>query len=531
MRRARFISILLLVSATLLAAQSRDLSLSRANRKALVIGNDAYTQAPPLDNATNDASDLGESLRDLGFAVTVATDVDEEAMERAIQKFTDSIQAGDVALFHYSGHGFQSEGDNYLAPVDIDTVDEIGARHHSYSTTEVHERMVGAGAALSIMTLDACRNNRFQSFRGGARGLAMPAASAEGSYVAFATAPGSVADDNPQGRNGRFSGALIAALAESGLELDQVFRRVRAKVSTATGGKQIPWSSSSVTGEFYFRIVEEAQPATASVDGTVPPAQPPGRVSPPAPVSPAVTPVGNERRAGDTSAATINGVRMEFVWVPAGEFAMGCSAGDSHCSGDESPTHRVRITKGFEMGKHEVTQAQWEAVMGSGSNPSHLKGADRPVESVSWEDVQKYISRLNQMSGDDYRYRLPTEAEWEFAARAGTTGARYGNLDAGAWNRGNSESKTHTVGGKRPNAWGLHDMLGNVWEWCQDWYGEDYYRVSPGSDPKGPAPGESRTLRGGSWVNNTWNIRASYRTGFTPSERYFVIGFRLARER
>ena len=153
-------------------------------------------------------------------------------------------------------------------------------------------------------------------------------------------------------------------------------------------------------------------------------------------------------------------LKWEFVRIPAGEFEMGCSSGDSDCLSLEKPQHHVRISKGFEMGKYLVTQAMWKSVMGT--NPSRFKGADRPVERVSWNDVQEFLQRLNTQN-DGYHYRLPTEAEWEYAARAGSTSSRYGELNAVAWYSGNSGKETHPVGQKQPNAWGLYDMLGNVW--------------------------------------------------------------------
>ena len=219
---------------------------------------------------------------------------------------------------------------------------------------------------------------------------------------------------------------------------------------------------------------------------------------------------------------------MVFVPLSEGEFVMGCAQGDGECDDVERPAHRVRITKGFEIGKYEVTQAQWEAVMGS--NPSFFKGADRPVEQVSWEDVQQFLSRLNAR-GDGYRYRLPTEAEWEYAARAGTTGKYYGELDEIAWYGGNSDWHTHPVGQKKPNAWGLYDMLGNVWEWCSDWYDWNYYRSSPEADPREPESRRYRSLRGGSWYVHPRDLRVSYRGRFPPSTRFNSLGFRCVRER
>jgi formylglycine-generating enzyme required for sulfatase activity len=186
---------------------------------------------------------------------------------------------------------------------------------------------------------------------------------------------------------------------------------------------------------------------------------------------------------------------MQFVKIAPGEFMMGCSVGDIDCNADERPIHRVQITKEFEIGKYEVTQAQWEAVMGS--NPSTMKGQDRPVESISKQEVQDFLNKLNARN-DGYRYRLPTEAEWEYAARAGSKESYAGRLDEIAWYAGNSEDETHPVGKKKPNAWGLHDMQGNVREIVSDWYASNYYNNSPVSDPAGPAAAQAgRGFRGG----------------------------------
>jgi len=220
---------------------------------------------------------------------------------------------------------------------------------------------------------------------------------------------------------------------------------------------------------------------------------------------------------------------MEFVTISAGKFMMGCSEGGSQCLGAENPRHEVTIFRNFELGRHEVTQGQYVKVMES--NPSNFMGDDRlPVERVIWNDVQSFIAKLNALS-DSYRYRLPTEAEWEYAARGGTNGPQYGNLDAIAWYRDNSESKTHTVGQKQPNGFGLYDMLGNVWEWCSDWYDESYYGSSPAVDPKGPSSGQTRVLRGGSWILSSRLARVSYRGRGGPDYQVSDVGFRVCREK
>ena len=215
---------------------------------------------------------------------------------------------------------------------------------------------------------------------------------------------------------------------------------------------------------------------------------------------------------------------MEFVWVPAGEFRMGSKS--SEAESDEQPLTRVRISRGFYLGKYEVTQAEWQAVMGSNPSPFDECGPNCPVEKVSWIDVQKFIAKLNAWEGRQ-RYRLPTEAEWEYAARAGTSGDRYGNVDVIAWYKDNSGGRLHPVGGKAPNAWGLHDMLGNVWEWV-----EDRYCTHPGgsvTDPQGPCSHWARVYRSCSPNNSARNCRAPERHGNDAGSRTSGRGFRLLR--
>jgi len=223
-----------------------------------------------------------------------------------------------------------------------------------------------------------------------------------------------------------------------------------------------------------------------------------------------------------------NSLGMEFVYIPPGTFMMGSPSSESGRDNDEKQ-HRVTLTQGYYMQTTEVTQGHWRAVMGN--DPSYFKncGDDCPVEQVSWNDVQEFIQKLNRKEGTN-KYRIPTEAEWECACRAGTSTAYcFGNsasdLSNYAWYNSNSGSKTHPVAQKQPNAWGLYDMHGNVWEWCYDWKGD--YPSGSVSDPSGPSSGEDRVLRGGSWVNYARSCRSAYRIGDTPGFRNFDLGFRL----
>jgi formylglycine-generating enzyme required for sulfatase activity len=227
--------------------------------------------------------------------------------------------------------------------------------------------------------------------------------------------------------------------------------------------------------------------------------------------------------------------------IPAGEFQMGSAGGGA----DEGPVHRVRITHAYEMGKFEVTQAQWETVMADphaqpgavrttpehvavSSTPSHFKGASLPVESVSWDDIQVFLARLNARD-HGYLYRLPTEAEWEYACKAGGKGDDSAPLGAHAWYKDNSGDRTRPVGEKQPNAWGLFDMLGNAAEWVEDWYGRDYYAEGPATDPTGPGSGSYRVFRGGCWFELAKYCSPTARKFDFPVNRQDSVGFRVVR--
>ena len=263
-----------------------------------------------------------------------------------------------------------------------------------------------------------------------------------------------------------------------------------------------------------------------------------------------------ESEAAKTRVKELN---LRWVTIPAGTFRMGCSPRDRQCSSDEDPAHVVQITRAFQMMATEVTTGQFRAwALSQGHEPPaqpewsapsmpvvpEWSAPSMPVVNVTWAESQAFCSALGG--------RLPTEAEWEYAARGGSETARYGPLDLIAWYADNSgrdrlNSKNmssegllgrlkangniaHPVAGKQPNRFGLYDMLGNVWEWCGDWYGEDYYKQEVKTDPTGPSSGEDRVLRGGSSLSVPWYVRASYRYKNSPTTRFVIIGFRCIRE-
>lgn len=268
---------------------------------------------------------------------------------------------------------------------------------------------------------------------------------------------------------------------------------------------------------------------------------------------PAILPV--QAATSDVSSRSTTGYDMtRMVLIPAGTFRMGDITGTGHKR--ERPIHQINISRSFLIGRTEVTQAQFEAVMGK--NPSHFKGPSLPVESVSWYDAVEFCNALSKLEGltpcysgsgadivCDFSangYRLPTEAEWEYAARGGTeTDFNTGNMthekaepldpamDLAGWYEGNAGMKSHAVELKKPNAFGLHDMHGNVREWCWDFYSSDYYESRPAKDPHGPAKGPRRVLRGGGWFDIAKNCRSAVRLASMPAFTDYYNGFRVVR--
>lgn len=226
---------------------------------------------------------------------------------------------------------------------------------------------------------------------------------------------------------------------------------------------------------------------------------------------------------------TVNGVTFKMVYIRGGMFAMGCtSEQESDCGETEWPVHQVTVDD-YWIGETEVTQSLWKSVMGN--NPSYFKGDNLPVEQVSFDNVQKFIKKLNDLTGKTFR--LPTEAEWEYAARGGKKSYGYNysgsqTSDDVAWYADNSNNKTHPVKGKLPNELGLYDMSGNVWEWCQDWFGK--YSSSAQINPKGPSTGSLRAIRGGAWFNGEKGCQSFNHNGGNPNKPSSGVGFRLALE-
>lgn len=314
----------------------------------------------------------------------------------------------------------------------------------------------------------------------------------------------------PGANQARPSNATLADPATVEAEYWDTIKASNSKTNFEEYLKEYPQGRYAPLARVKLRQMEEASKPSGAVGDSVDPAS-------------AAANTSSIARPGVKQGAVVkNQIGMELVSVPPGSFMMGNSNGEA----DEQPAHQVTIGQAFYMGKYEVTQAQWQSVMGN--NPSHFKDCPNcPVEQVSWDDTQKFISKLNE-SNDGFRYRLPTEAEWEYACRAGTAGDYAGSVGEMGWYLENSGNETHAVGGKRSNDWGLADMHGNVSEWCQDWY-QETYEGAPRDGSAWLSGGEqsSRVLRGGSLLNDAARLRSAYRAYGTPDYSLNDLGFRV----
>jgi formylglycine-generating enzyme required for sulfatase activity len=532
-------------------------AFSYAQQKfALVIGNEAYTGGiSRLNNPVNDANDMATALQGLGFTVDKVLNGSLDQMESAVMRLKNrlSVSKESYGFFFYAGHGVQSGGVNYLIPVGANIPSENYLRERAVSVQAMLAELNDAGNDLNVVVLDACRDNPFSwaSARGGSRGLTVVGNQPADSIIVFATSAGSTASDGT-GRNGLFTDQLLKNLRTPGLEVSEVFRLTGADVAQASNRQQIP----AVYNQFFGRAYLGTSPAasTPAVQPTPQPAPTPA----PAPATPAAPPV---RPLSDN-----------MVRINGGTFMMGSPANEPRRSNYEVQ-HRVTVSS-FFMGKYEVTQEEYETVMGT--NPSSNKGYNLPVTHVSWYDALVFCNRLSMREGlsPAYRingstdpavwgtvptssnetwnaviimagsngYRLPTEAQWEYACRAGTTTpfstgnnittsqANYnGNNPYNNNAKGTYRERTTPVGSFAPNPWGLYDMHGNVGEWCWDRW-EVSYSSGAQTDPAGPVSGTGRVSRGGAWITEGRSLRSANRGWDEPSSRFNAAkGFRLSR--
>lgn len=648
-RKIIFVVLMLTVSLNLSMANALD-------RTALVIGNSNY-KSSLLKNPVNDATDMSRVLKQLGFSVILKINAGRRDMMDALNEFGRNLVRSEIGIFYFAGHGMQIDNTNYLIPVGARVESESDVMYEGVEAGRILGKMKDAGNRLNVVILDACRNNPFaRSFRASSQGLAKMDAP-PGSILAYATSPGSLAEDG-SGRNGVYTGSLLKNLIDPGLTVQELFNQTGLDVMQKTSRKQVPWVSSTPVPRFFLargapedQNLMTAQPQKAQLYVVTDPGGgqvrimniaekyydgielDPGRYKlegakegyrtktqwvtinrpevvdvtltlTPEPSGSAVTSSTvtsveqtlqkTEKKANPVPAASMPDdnipppspsagniwkepvTGMEFVWVPGGCYMMGSpvsgktvqtnvkegslwykalaavssllpygcvSSSTSSRSNipksyyeihgyekDETPVHQVCLD-GFWMGRYEVTQGQWKKIMDS--NPSRFKsGDDFPVENVAWNDSKQFITRLNDQTGQ--QFALPSEAQWEYAARSGGKNEKYAggsHVDSVAWYSGNSGRKTHRVGTKAPNGLGIHDMSGNVREWCEDVFDENAYSRHSRNNPVITWGGSARALRGGSWINFPRNVRAAGR-GRNPADgRGSLLGFRLCLSR
>lgn len=664
--KVKFIVILLFVLTaqlslpfTTLAQKTRELVQEKSDnnqkkptdrRIALVIGNGNYQNVSKLSNPVNDARDMAETLKDLGFEVFYGEDQTVEQMKRLIKDFGAQLTKGGVGLFYYAGHGIQINNSNYLIPIEANNLREETIEFDGVDVGRVLSEMRAAKNGFNIVILDACRNNPFAgSWRSTNSGLASMDAPT-GTFIAYATAPGNIASDGT-GRNGLFTFELLKQMRIPNLLLEEVFKGVRSEVRKKSKGKQVPWETSSIEGNFVFATVktvlsgsnnekalnidrakvenqawesiknetapevfrlylkeyptgENAGKAQDRLDEIVWESArinwdkakiqkyldefPQGKNAAQArsmldkiaweavkdskdktklSIYLKEFPEGEsallakieikklEARENNSSADLNKNLRknligITFTYIPPGQFLMGSSSEEIENAKqskkieflkDEIPQRPVTIKNGFWLSITEVTQEQWEAVMGN--NPSASKSSNCPkcpIETVSWNDAKEFIRKLNEKN-DEFEYRLPTEVEWEYAARAGTTTVfAFGNsLDSTQANF-NGESpygkdiktiykgKPDFVRNYEPNAFGLYDMHGNVSEWCEDIYTENFNSLPTDGSANLKGDSKKRVIRGGSWLHTGFNCRSANRDSWDSDQKFSNIGFRVA---
>ena len=530
-------------------------------RVALVIGNAAYADSP-LRNPVNDATDIAAILRQLGFEVELLRDASRRQMQDAVRTFGRRLAQGGAGLFYYAGHGLQVAGQNYLVPIGANIKAEFDVEHEAVSAGWILGAMEYAGNGLNLVILDACRNNPYsRGFRGrSARGLAAPAQSAKGSLIAYATSPNAVAEDG-SGRNGLYTKHLLRYMKEPGLGVEEMFKKVRIAVERESGGSQTPWELSSLTGDFSFTVASTVGPGVPAAEAQRLEAERQRVAAERRRLEAERQLLAEQRRLAEEQRQFEEQRRREkelgrrfrdcdgcpeMVVVPAGSYTMGSPASEGGRYNNEGPQHRVTIAEPFAVGVYEVTFQEWDAcVSGGGCNGYRPDDegwgrGSRPVILVSWDDARAYVRWLSRETGK--RYRLLSESEWEYVARAGTTGpfhtgatistdqANYdGNYTYGSGREGVYRGRTVEVGTFPPNGFGLHDVHGNAWEWTQDCWNESY-RGAP-ADGRAWERGECepRVLRGGSWIDRPRDLRAANRIRYSSGDRLVYFGFRLAR--
>jgi len=549
--------------------------LNPSQKIALIIGNSNYQNTSILPNAVNDADLVADTLRDLNFTVVLGKNLTFSQMQSEAGQFSQMVKPGSVVFFFYAGHGLQKGGKNYLIPIDYDP--DNGAN----GLWDVGEAIskISVKSSMNIIVLDSCRNlpdillKKLQAENGFSTFNRTPA----GTFIGFSTSPGDVALDGT-GRNSPYTSSLAKSLKMSPAELNQVFTFTQIETERSTRGRQVPWRNSSTKAAFFFskdRLLAQPQLKTSLLTTLVKELNISDVYSEFSFMSPYLNDQGTiiGRKAGKANRFleiidSFNLPPLEMVAVKGGRFMMGATEDEVSTAlkearkmdeySDENyevlaaelPRHAVDVDN-FFMSRREVNQSQYLAVMGElPPIPRNMQGASMPVVNVTWAEANEFCSRLSKLTGRFYR--LPTEAEWEYSARAGTlTPFSFGqtiNPQVAAYNSaqpyGNAprgprrDLPVETGSLSSDNGFGLEDMHGNVWEWVADYWHSDY----DGAPTNGSAwdvpqilvfedeeeqEDNSRVVRGGGWKSAASRTRSASRFRSFPTNRKPDLGFRV----
>jgi sulfatase modifying factor 1 len=485
-------------------------------RLALVIGNSAYSSLPGAPSAIAEAHLISNALAGVGFKVTLVENVNYDGFFARESEFLKTVRPGDVCLFYYSGHGAQiTDDDDYLLPVDFPPDSDKEMEDRAFRLTRLIEDLDNRKASLKILIIEAPRRITTVIKKSRGIGLGMPdIRSSKGTLVALAAGAGRFISTQKPGDVGLFTRAVAERISKPGLKLADFFYDAKQEVGRKTAQQQLPdWNDSLLPEGFYF---------TPPLPVTVAEPPPPTVVVKPVYVS--------------TTVPTSRKDRLEYVHIPAGSFKMGCVPADTRCDANEKPQHPVTISKGFWMGRTEVEVAAFQRFVGESGKQYKMpraifynpgwKTTNYPMMLITWEEASAYCGWAGG--------RLPTEAEWEYAARAGKDGQVYPLNSENSRNKANFSGTSGNdiypqlapVRSFDENEFNLYDMAGNVWEWVADFYSPTYYKESPAMDPKGPATGKEHVKRGGSF-ESTWqeNLRISVRQP-QGNSLLFKVGFR-----
>ena len=550
--------------------------LNPSQKVALVIGNNEYRAVAKLKNTKNDARLIGDALRSVGFQVIYKYDLSQSGMDEAFREFSAALGKNSVALFFYAGHGLQVGGKNYLVPTDFEFEKSVGGLWDIGAALDG----ISGKSRMNIVVLDSCRtsSDTISKALNGQTGFTEFKNTPDGTFIAFSTSPGKVASDGA-GANSPYTEVLAESLRWKPAQLEQVFMYTQLRVEEATGGKQVPWRNSSTKALFFFTPDEIAlAPTVRTVIRSKLQTEVAGGLLGGFQTIQFNVPILNERgtileqKPGTAKrfVEKLGVVPLEMIEINGGRFLMGATekevadalalakqfdefdAETYEVLSAELPRHAVNV-KGFYMSREEITQAQFYAVMGKlPPIPPAMSGADMPIVNVTWTEANEFCSRMSKATGRFYR--LPTEAEWEYAARGGTdTPFAFGetiNPQVAAYNyaipygkapRGTKRNAPTEAGAlNSTNPFGLQDMHGNVWEWCADYWHSDYDGAPTGGgswdEPQAIAsddPDEenavdsSRVARGGSWFSPASRLRSASRYRFSPGMRSSSLGFRV----